>query len=90
MNDWLIIFERYFLSFSTKNQDKANIRVVSIKFFLNGRHSQNKFKILSKMTKEEPETLLSQEPTLRIIEGEEITVEIAKETDEEITKRRFF
>lgn len=42
------------------------------------------------MTKEEPETLLSQEPTLRIIEGEEITVEIAKETDEEITKRRFF
>ena len=42
------------------------------------------------MTKSEAETLLSNDIILRIIESEDITVEVEKETDEEIAKVRFF
>ena len=41
------------------------------------------------MTKSEAETLLSKDIILRIIESEDITVEVEKETDEEIAKVRF-
>ena len=43
------------------------------------------------MTESEAENLLlSEDFILRIIESEDITVEIEKETDEEIVKIRFF
>ena len=42
------------------------------------------------MTKSEAETLLSKDLILRIIESEDITVEVEKETDEELAKGRFF
>ena len=42
------------------------------------------------MTESETETLLSEDLILRIIESEEITVKVEKETDKEITKVRFF
>ena len=42
------------------------------------------------MTKSEVETLLSKDLILRIIESEDITVEVEKETDEELAKGRFF
>ena len=42
------------------------------------------------MTKSEAETLLSKDLILRIIEIEDITVEVEKETDEELAKGRFF
>ena len=41
------------------------------------------------MTKSEAETLLSKDLILRIIESEDITVEVEKETDEELAKGRF-
>ena len=41
------------------------------------------------MTDSEAEALLSEDFILRIIESEDITVEVQKETDEEITKVRF-
>ena len=41
------------------------------------------------MTESEAEALLSEDFILRIIESEDITVEVQKETDEEITKVRF-
>ena len=39
---------------------------------------------------EEENLLLSEDFILRIIESEDITVEVEKETDEEIVKIRFF
>ena len=42
------------------------------------------------MTESEAENLLSEDFILRIIESEDITVEIEKETDEEIVKISFF
>ena len=42
------------------------------------------------MTESEAETLLSEDFILRIIASEDITVEVEKETDEEIAKVRFF
>ena len=42
------------------------------------------------MAESKAETLLSEDLILRIIESEDITVEVEKETDEEITKVKFF
>ena len=42
------------------------------------------------MIESEAESLLSEDLILRIIESEDMTVEVEKETDEEITKVRFF
>ena len=42
------------------------------------------------MAESNAETLLSEDLILRIIESEDITVEVEKETDEEITKVKFF
>ena len=42
------------------------------------------------MTESDAEPLLSEDLVLRIIESEDINAEIEKETDEEITKLRFF
>ena len=42
------------------------------------------------VTESEAEPLLSEDLILKIIESEDINVEVEKETDEEITKVRFF
>ena len=42
------------------------------------------------MIESEVESLLSEDLILRIIESEDMTVEVEKETDEEFTKVRFF
>ena len=41
------------------------------------------------MTENKAETLLSEDLILRVIEAEDITVEVERETGEEITKVRF-
>ena len=58
---------------------------------LNWSRDQNKcVQNILEMTKSEAETLLSKDLILRIIESEDITVEVEKETDEELAKGRFF
>ena len=42
------------------------------------------------MTESDPEPLLFEDLILRIIQSEDINAEVEKETDEEITKVRFF
>ena len=44
----------------------------------------------SRDDEERRKTLLFEDLVLRIIESEDITVEVEKETDKEITKVRFF